>query len=63
MSLGTLDEDGYFFKAGNVRMKVLKGSLVVMKGLKRNGLYILEGETLKDSACTAAKIDSDIFHL
>ena len=46
ISLGTLDESGYNFKAENGKLTISKG-VVVMKGQKRNGLYILEGHTLK----------------
>ena len=49
ISLGVLDDVGYWFKAENGSLKVLKGSLVIFKVDKINGLYILQGEILNDS--------------
>ena len=43
ISLGTLDMVGCTIKAENGVLKVYKGSLVVMKGVRVNGLYLLEG--------------------
>lgn len=45
-SLGILEEEGHVFIFGNNTLKIMKGSLIVMKGLKRNGLYYLEGNTI-----------------
>ena len=36
ISLGTLDQIGYAFKAENGVLKVTKGALVVMKGERKN---------------------------
>ena len=47
ISLGTLDESGYNFKVENRKLTISKGAMVIMKGQKRNGLYSLEGHTLK----------------
>lgn len=46
ISLGTLDAVGYTFKAFNGVLEVAKGALTVMKGTRRNGLYILRGTTI-----------------
>lgn len=46
ISLGTLDSNGYSFKSENGQMKVTKGSLVVMKALRINSLYLLIGNTI-----------------
>ena len=43
ISLGTLDMVGCTIKAGNGVLKVYKGSLVAMKGVRVNGLYLLQG--------------------
>ncbi|KAJ4708838.1 Retrovirus-related Pol polyprotein from transposon TNT 1-94 [Melia azedarach] len=42
ISLGMLDKSGCIFRAENGVLKVVKGSLVIMKGERRNGLYILQ---------------------
>ena len=43
ISLGTFDMDGCTIKVENGVLKVYKGSLVVMKGVRVNGLYLLQG--------------------
>lgn len=44
ISLGILDESGFSFKVEDGRIKVLKRALIVMKGIRKNGLYVLEGK-------------------
>ena len=44
ISLGTLDSEGFQFKAENGCLKILKGSMVFMKGNRVNGLYLLQGK-------------------
>ena len=39
-------------------MKISKGALVVMKGLKQNGLYFLPGSTITGAAAVSSS-DSD----
>ena len=57
ISLGTLDEEGYSYRAERGILKASKGSLVILKGDKRNGLYVLRGVTVTDeAACVASKI-------
>lgn len=46
VSLGTLDSGGYTFKSENGVMKVMKGSLLVMKAVIKNSLYFLLGNTV-----------------
>lgn len=46
VSLGSLDEIGHTCKVEGGVMRVSKGALSVMKGVKRNGLYILSGHTV-----------------
>ena len=41
ISFGTLESNGYMYKAGGGIMIIFKGSLVVMKEQKQNGLYLL----------------------
>lgn len=38
--------NGYSFKAENGVLKVMKGSLIIMKGIRKNGLYSLQGSTV-----------------
>ena len=59
ISLGTLDESGYIFKAENGKLTISKCVMVVMKGQKRNGLHILEGHTLKGLVGSVLRIETD----
>ncbi|GJU97609.1 zinc finger, CCHC-type containing protein [Tanacetum coccineum] len=44
ISLGTMDREGYTIKLHNERVKVIKGSLMVLSGtMKRNCVYSLDG--------------------
>ncbi|XP_073133658.1 uncharacterized protein [Henckelia pumila] len=47
ISLGTLDDQGYSFKSGGGSLSVSKGSLVIMKAVKRNLLYVLQDKFVK----------------
>lgn len=40
---GMLDSLGYFFKSAHGGLKIMKEIVVVMKGFKINGLYVLQG--------------------
>lgn len=41
--LGMLDSSRYFFKSYHSSLKIMKNTDVVMKSVKKNGLYALEG--------------------
>ena len=45
ISLGMLDLNGYTYREEGGVIKVLKGSLVIMKGVKENDLYTLPGSS------------------
>ena len=59
ISLGTLDESGYNFKIENGKLTISKGVMVVMKGQKRNDLYILKGNTLKGLVESVLRTETD----
>lgn len=46
ISLGALDKGGFPFHAKDGTLKVSKGSLVVMKWIRNNGIYSLIGSTV-----------------
>ncbi|KAH9679155.1 hypothetical protein KPL71_026007 [Citrus sinensis] len=46
ISLGMLDKTGCLVKLESGTLKVLKGSMVVMKGNMSNGLYVLQGSAV-----------------
>ncbi|KAK2969926.1 hypothetical protein RJ640_000455 [Escallonia rubra] len=57
ISLGTLDSNGCSYRAAGGVMRIMKGSLVVMKGLKQNSLYLLQGSTVTGAAVVASSSD------
>ncbi|KAK2993539.1 hypothetical protein RJ640_007371 [Escallonia rubra] len=61
ISLGILDSNGCSYQASGGVMMIMKGALVVMKGLKQNSLYLLHGSTVTGVATTTlfSGIDSD----
>ncbi|KAK2999560.1 hypothetical protein RJ639_023203 [Escallonia herrerae] len=59
ISLGTLDSNGCSYRATSGVMRIMKGSFIVMKGLKQNSLYLLQGSTVTGAAAVAAS-SSDV---
>ena len=53
--LGMLDHIGCSFKAKNGSLKVVKGSLVILKGVKMNVLYILDGRIIVGNVSNVQK--------
>ncbi|PON85524.1 hypothetical protein TorRG33x02_186730 [Trema orientale] len=54
ISLGTLDSKGYSYKAEGGHLRVSRGCLAVIKGVKENGLYVLQGNTVNGVAATTS---------
>lgn len=50
ISLGCLDNKGYTYKAEGRILRISSGALVIMKGIKKGGLYILQGNTITPTA-------------
>ncbi|KAH9718762.1 hypothetical protein KPL71_022343 [Citrus sinensis] len=66
ISLGTLDQIGCSIKVESGVMKVVRGSIVVMKGNKQNGLYVLQGTAVTGDVSISASLGLDktlIWHL
>ncbi|KAK3030317.1 hypothetical protein RJ639_039320 [Escallonia herrerae] len=59
ISLGTLDSNGCSYQAASGVMRIMKGALVVMKGLKQNSLYLLQGSIVTGAAATTSCSDID----
>ena len=55
ISLGTLDDEGYDCRVSRGILKITKASLVVMKGIKKSGLYRLDGETIPPAYASVIK--------
>ena len=46
ISLSTLDLNGYAYKVKNRELRVTSGCLMVMKALKHNSFFNLQGSTV-----------------
>ena len=57
LSLGMFDKNGCSYKSEGGKLRVLKGSMVVLRGSLQHGLYILEGRAIDGMA--AAVKDED----
>ena len=53
ISIGIMDGKGFKYSTKNGVMKIQKGSTMVMKGIKRGNLYILQGTTCIDDGLVA----------
>jgi hypothetical protein len=59
ISVGRLEKDDFTGKIGNGMLKMIKGALVSIKGIKKNDIYITIGEVIRDvnSSISSTKID------
>ncbi|XP_060673811.1 uncharacterized protein LOC132803961 [Ziziphus jujuba] len=65
ISLGTLNEHAYSYKAERGTLKVLKGSMVAVKASKKNGLYVLDGNVVQGEASVSVNekvSDTTLWH-
>ncbi|KAH9726310.1 hypothetical protein KPL70_008223 [Citrus sinensis] len=66
ISLGMLDQIGCIVKVQQGIMSVVKGSLVLLKGIRKNGLYVLEGTTMTGMVLVSSSSSVDktrLWHL
>ena len=61
--MGMLDSMGCTIKIENGELKILKGAKIVMKGIRKNGLYTLQGETVVGTSIVATKDGDEIVKL
>ena len=57
ISLGTLESKGFTIILQNGILKVVLGALVVMKGIRRNNLYLYQGSTTVGTAAAVSEED------
>ena len=57
ISLGTLESKGFTIIMKNEILKVVLGALVVMKGIRRNNLYLYQGSTAVGTAAAVVEAD------
>ena len=66
ISLGILDSLRYFFKLESGGLEIRKGTEIVMKGVKKNGLYVLQGSSVPVQEGISAVSEEDrtnLWHL
>ncbi|KAH9658262.1 Integrase catalytic domain-containing protein [Citrus sinensis] len=66
ISLGMLDNSKYSFNSDNGGIRVTKGGTIVMRGEKKNGLYMLIGSSAPANAVMTVESDVDktnLWHL
>lgn len=61
ISIRMIDQMGYVAKVQHNVLSVIKGSLVLLKGVRKNGLYMLEGNivTIMASVSSTANVDKN----
>ena len=57
ISLGTLESKGFTIIMQNGILKVVSGALVVMKGIRRNNLYLYQGSTAVGTTAAVSEAD------
>ena len=57
ISLGTLESKGFTIILHNGILKVVSRALVVMKGIRRNNLYLYQGSTVVGTAAAVSEAD------
>lgn len=62
LSLGMFDKQGYSIKVGSGNLRINNGSLNIMKGNLRNGVYILQGKSVQGSANTVSVDKTHLWH-
>ena len=55
ISTGKLDDDGYTNQFSEGKLKLTKGSLVLVRGRKVNTLYVIEAKVKKEDVDVAIK--------
>ena len=64
ISLGTVDQSGCSIKAKNGELQVTKNGIVIMKGIRRNGLYVLIGSSSSPGVIVSVTIDkTKLWHI
>ena len=59
ISLGTLESNDFTIIMHNGILKVVSGALVVMKGIRKNKLYVYQGSTLGSTIVAISEADKE----
>ena len=63
ISLGMLDQIGCSIKLECGELKILNGSTLIMKGKRKNEVYVLDGEVVAGESSVSVKANTDITRL
>lgn len=66
ISLGMLDQMGCSVRIESGVMKIVKGTMVIMKGNRKNGMFILDGEVVNSEVGITSNVVIDrkkLWHL
>ncbi|KAH9649101.1 hypothetical protein KPL70_025857 [Citrus sinensis] len=66
ISLGMLDQMGYSVKIESGEMVIIKGTEIIMKGLRKNGVFVLDGEVVTGEVGVSVDANTDktkLWHL
>lgn len=58
-----MDQMGFSIKLESRELKILNGSTLVMKGTKKNGVYVLDGESVTGVSNVIKSTENDITKL
>ena len=61
ISIGKLNDDGYYSHEGDGKWKLTKGSLVVAKGMKHSSLYVLQAK-ISNGMCNVVEDVTALWH-
>lgn len=62
ISIGMLDKQGYTINANDEVMKVSRGSMTMLNGKLRNGIYILDGKSVTGIVDIAVMDETTVWH-
>ena len=63
ISVGALSRLGLKIVVEGEKMKISKGSMIVMRGVRAGNLYLLKGTTVIGESASVTSVDSDSFRL
>lgn len=57
--MGELDDKVLFGRNGDGMMKLIKGSLIIFKGVKKNGIYMANAEIVFENVVEVSSVEPD----
>ena len=63
ISIGRLDEEGYFRHFNDGKSKLCKGNLIAARGKKQGSLYMMQAKVYTDEVNVADDCSSELWHM